>query len=53
MFPKLSKGTHVGHPMVHTLRGRSVRIESPGVTAYADGESSARSRSTSGSPRAH
>jgi diacylglycerol kinase (ATP) len=38
MFPKLSKGTHVGHPMLRTLRGRSVRIESPGITAYADGE---------------
>jgi len=38
MFPKLSKGTHVGHPMVRTIRGRSVRLESPGITAYADGE---------------
>jgi diacylglycerol kinase (ATP) len=38
MFPKLSKGTHVGHPAVRTLRGSSVRIESPGITAYADGE---------------
>jgi diacylglycerol kinase (ATP) len=38
MFPKLSKGTHVGHPMLHTLRGRTVRLESNGVTAYADGE---------------
>ncbi|MFI6830197.1 MULTISPECIES: diacylglycerol/lipid kinase family protein [unclassified Kribbella] len=38
MFPKLSKGTHVGHPMLRTARGRSVRIESPGITAYADGE---------------
>jgi diacylglycerol kinase (ATP) len=38
MFPKLSKGTHVGHPMLRTLRGRTVRIESPGITAYADGE---------------
>jgi diacylglycerol kinase (ATP) len=38
MFPKLSKGTHVGHPMMHTLRGRTVRLESTGVTAYADGE---------------
>jgi diacylglycerol kinase (ATP) len=38
MFPKLSKGTHLGHPAVHTLRGRSVRLEAPGVTAYADGE---------------
>ncbi|WP_020386517.1 diacylglycerol/lipid kinase family protein [Kribbella catacumbae] len=38
MFPKLSKGTHLGHPAVQTLRGRSVRLESPGVTAYGDGE---------------
>ncbi|QNE17850.1 YegS/Rv2252/BmrU family lipid kinase [Kribbella qitaiheensis] len=38
MFPKLAKGTHVGHPMLHTLRGSSVRLESPTVTAYADGE---------------
>ena len=38
MFPKLAKGTHVGHPMLRTVRGRSVRIESPGITAYADGE---------------
>ncbi|MGW6199158.1 diacylglycerol/lipid kinase family protein [Kribbella sp. NPDC055110] len=38
MFPKLSKGTHIGHPAVRTLRGSSVRIESPGITAYADGE---------------
>jgi len=38
LFPKLSKGTHVGHPRVRALRGRSVRIESAGITAYADGE---------------
>jgi diacylglycerol kinase (ATP) len=38
LFPKLSKGTHVGHPQVHALRGSSVRLESVGVTAYADGE---------------
>lgn len=38
MFPKLAKGTHVGHPAVRTLRGSSVRIESPGITAYGDGE---------------
>lgn len=38
MFPKLSKGTHVGHPMLLTLRGSSIRLESAGVTAYADGE---------------
>ncbi|MFF1822541.1 diacylglycerol/lipid kinase family protein [Kribbella sp. NPDC058245] len=38
MFPKLGKGTHLGHPAVRTYRGRSVRIESPGITAYGDGE---------------
>ncbi|MGW5192046.1 diacylglycerol/lipid kinase family protein [Kribbella sp. NPDC004138] len=38
LFPKLSKGTHVGHPAVRAVRGRSVRLESPGITAYADGE---------------
>ncbi len=38
MFPKLAKGSHVGHPKLHTLRGRSVRLEAAGVTAYADGE---------------
>jgi diacylglycerol kinase (ATP) len=38
LFPKLSKGTHVGHPAVRMLQARSVRIESPGITAYADGE---------------
>jgi diacylglycerol kinase (ATP) len=38
MFPKLAKGSHVGHPKLQTLRGRSVRLESAGVTAYADGE---------------
>ena len=38
LFPKLSKGTHVGHPAVRAVRGRAVRLESPGITAYADGE---------------
>jgi diacylglycerol kinase (ATP) len=38
MFPKLSKGTHVPHPRVRQLRGKQVRLEAPGVTAYADGE---------------
>ncbi|MEV7185538.1 diacylglycerol kinase [Kitasatospora sp. NPDC093102] len=37
-FPTLFKGTHVTHPEVTTLRTESVRIESPGITAYADGE---------------
>ncbi|MFJ9445302.1 diacylglycerol kinase [Kitasatospora sp. NPDC101235] len=37
-FPTLFKGTHVTHPEVTTLRTESLRIESPGITAYADGE---------------
>ncbi|MFJ8476158.1 diacylglycerol kinase [Kitasatospora sp. NPDC094011] len=37
-FPTLFKGTHVSHPEVTTLRTESLRIESPGITAYADGE---------------
>lgn len=38
LFPKLPKGAHVDHPAVLMLRGASVRLESPGVMAYADGE---------------
>lgn len=38
LFPKLSKGTHVPHPQITQLRGRTVRLESAGITAYADGE---------------
>jgi diacylglycerol kinase (ATP) len=37
-FPTLFKGTHISHPEVTTLRTESLRIESPGITAYADGE---------------
>jgi diacylglycerol kinase (ATP) len=38
MFPKLPKGTHIPHPAVVQLRCKEIRLESPGVTAYADGE---------------
>ncbi|MFJ6138732.1 diacylglycerol kinase [Kitasatospora sp. NPDC092286] len=37
-FPSIFKGTHVHHPEVTTHRTASVRVESPGITAYADGE---------------
>ncbi|MBP0448449.1 diacylglycerol kinase [Kitasatospora sp. RG8] len=37
-FPTLFKGTHVERPEVTTHRTASLRIESPGITAYADGE---------------
>ncbi|GAA2811556.1 diacylglycerol kinase [Kitasatospora sp. CM 4170] len=37
-FPTIFKGTHVEHEEVTTHRTASLRIESPGITAYADGE---------------
>jgi diacylglycerol kinase (ATP) len=36
--PRLYSGTHVDHPLVSTYRASEVRIDAPGVTAYADGE---------------
>lgn len=38
MFPKLPKGTHIPPPAVVQLRGKEIRLESRGVSAYADGE---------------
>jgi diacylglycerol kinase (ATP) len=37
-FPNVYKGTHVQRPEVTVRRAREVRLESPGVVAYADGE---------------
>ena len=41
-FPKVFKGTHVGHPKVTTMRGKTVHLESldPSIPmeVYADGE---------------
>jgi diacylglycerol kinase (ATP) len=37
-FPKVYKGTHVGHPAVTMRRARTVSLVADGVTAYADGE---------------
>lgn len=36
--PRLYSGTHVDHPLVSVYRAAEVRIEAPGITAYADGE---------------
>jgi diacylglycerol kinase (ATP) len=36
--PRTRVGRHVDHPAVQVLRAREVRLESPGVVAYADGE---------------
>lgn len=38
LFPRLSAGTHVGHPAVMMRRAKMVNLASPGLTAYADGE---------------
>jgi diacylglycerol kinase (ATP) len=37
-FPTIFKGTHVEQDEVETYRTASVRVESPGIRAYADGE---------------
>ncbi|GAA3898406.1 diacylglycerol kinase [Microbacterium invictum] len=38
LLPRVYKGTHTTVDEVSTYRVRSVRIEAPGVTAYADGD---------------
>lgn len=38
LIPKVYRGTHVGHPLVETYRGRTVRLNAAGITAYADGD---------------
>ncbi|UYK39187.1 diacylglycerol kinase [Microbacterium terricola] len=38
LLPTLYRGTHVAYPEVETFRGRTVRLEATGLTAYADGD---------------
>ncbi|MGW6205419.1 diacylglycerol kinase [Streptomyces sp. NPDC055089] len=38
VFPKVYRGTHLGHPVVTVHRVSSIALEAVGVTAYADGE---------------
>lgn len=38
IFPRVFKGEHVSDPRVAIHRAKKIRIESPGVVAYADGE---------------
>ncbi|MET7365036.1 diacylglycerol kinase [Streptomyces sp. NPDC005566] len=38
VFPKVYKGTHLGHPDVTVHRVASIELAAAGVTAYADGE---------------
>ncbi|MFC4587122.1 diacylglycerol/lipid kinase family protein [Sphaerisporangium corydalis] len=37
-FPRVYRGTHLGHPAISTHRGRVVTLDAPGTVAYADGE---------------
>jgi diacylglycerol kinase (ATP) len=38
VFPRVYKGTHLGHPRVTVHRVSSIELAAAGVTAYADGE---------------
>ncbi|MEU8675804.1 diacylglycerol kinase [Streptomyces sp. NPDC048560] len=38
VFPRVYKGTHLGHPAVTVHRVASIELAAAGVTAYADGE---------------
>jgi diacylglycerol kinase (ATP) len=38
LFPTVFKGTHVNLDEVSTRRAASVRVECPGINAYADGD---------------
>ncbi|MFE9726231.1 diacylglycerol kinase [Streptomyces sp. NPDC005794] len=38
VFPKVYRGTHLGHPAVTVHRVSSIELSAAGVTAYADGE---------------
>ncbi|QWT25124.1 diacylglycerol kinase [Subtercola sp. PAMC28395] len=38
LFPRVFKGTHAGLPIVELSRVTSVRLDAPGIVAYADGE---------------
>lgn len=38
VFPKVYRGTHLGHPLVTTHRAAKVTLAAEGITGYADGE---------------
>jgi diacylglycerol kinase (ATP) len=40
--PRVYRGTHVRHPMVHSFRAREIGLSAPDITGYADGERSLR-----------
>jgi diacylglycerol kinase (ATP) len=36
--PRVYRGTHVAHPMVHSYRARTIELTGEPITVYADGE---------------
>ena len=38
LFPTVFKGTHVELDRVTTARAKRIKVDSPGINAYADGE---------------
>ncbi|MFL9682138.1 MULTISPECIES: diacylglycerol kinase [Streptomyces] len=38
VFPRVYRGTHLDHPAVTTYRVRTVTLDAPATTGYADGE---------------
>ncbi|MFB6595057.1 YegS/Rv2252/BmrU family lipid kinase [Streptomyces diastaticus] len=38
VFPRVYRGTHLSHPAVTVHRARTVTVEAPDTTGYADGE---------------
>ncbi|TMM31728.1 MAG: sphingosine kinase [Actinobacteria bacterium] len=38
ILPRVRRGTHIGHVLVTAHRARTVTVDAPGITAYADGE---------------
>ncbi|MFI0981668.1 diacylglycerol kinase [Streptomyces sp. NPDC021093] len=38
VFPKVYRGTHLGHPAISTHRAKKIELSAAGITAYADGE---------------
>jgi diacylglycerol kinase (ATP) len=38
VFPRVYRGTHLGHPVVTVHRAAAISLDAPDLTAYADGE---------------
>ncbi|MDX3355752.1 diacylglycerol kinase [Streptomyces sp. ME01-24h] len=38
VFPRVYRGTHIGHPVVTVYRAAAITLAADGITGYADGE---------------